>query len=73
MIKRMERFPYILNAGKKKDDLSPVCYYNDLDQAILGVVTLIPDTYTYFELLYMPQEDDSIKELILSNCEEDNE
>lgn len=71
MIKRMKHFPYVLNAGNEKDDLSPVCYYNDLDQAILGVVTLVPDTYTYFEVLYMPQEDANIKELILSNCEED--
>jgi hypothetical protein len=67
----MKHFPYVLNTGKEKDNLSPVCYYNDLDQAILGVVTLVPDTYTYFEVLYMPQEDANIKELVLSNCEED--
>lgn len=72
-MKRIEHFPYILNAGKKKDDLSPVCYYMTVDQAMLGVMTLIPDTYNYFEVIYMPVEDEESKEVILSNCVEDEE
>lgn len=72
-MKRIEHFPYVLNAGKKKDDLSPVCYYITLDHAMLGVMTLIPDTYTYFEVIYMPAEDEEIKVVILSNCMEDAE
>lgn len=66
-MKRIKHFPYILNAGKKKDDLSPVCYYMTVDQAMLGVMTLIPDTYNYFEVIYMPAEDDDINEVVLKN------
>lgn len=71
-MKRIEHFPYVLNAGKEKDNLSPVCYYMTVDQLVLGVMTLIPDTYPYFEVLYMPAEDEAIKEVILSNCEEED-
>lgn len=70
-MERIKHFPYILNAGKKKDDLSPVCYYKTADHAMFGVMTLIPDIYKYFEVLYMPAENEEVKEVILSNCEED--
>lgn len=72
-MKRLEHFPYVLTAGKTKDNLSPVCYYMTIDQAMLGVMTLIPDTYTYFEVIYILAEDEEIKEVILSNCMEDAE
>ena len=73
-MKRIEHFPYVLNAGKKKDDMSPVCYYMTVDQAMLGVITLIPDTYNYFEVIYMPaDEEEEIKEVICSNCEDEED
>jgi hypothetical protein len=36
-------------------------------------MTLIPDTYNYFEVIYAPVEDETIKEVIVSNCVEGDE
>ena len=67
-MKKTESFPYILNASKKKDDLYPVCAYKTKEDAMVGAVTLKSENvYKYFEVVYMPEDNDDINEVVWKN------
>jgi hypothetical protein len=67
---KTESFPYILNAGKKKDNLSPICAYKTKEDALVGVVALKSEkVYKYFEVVYMPEDDDDINEVVWTSWE----
>jgi hypothetical protein len=67
-MKKTESFPYILNVGKKKDDLYPVCAYKTKEDAMVGAVALKSENvYQYFEVVYMPEDNDDINEVVWKN------
>lgn len=67
---KTESFPYILNAGNKKDNLSPICAYKTEEDALVGVVALKSvKVYKYFEVVYMPEDDDDINEVVWTSWE----
>ena len=69
-MKKTESFPYILNAGKKKNDLYPICAYKTKEDAMIGVVALKSEkVYKYFEVVYMPEDDDDINEVVWTSWE----
>jgi hypothetical protein len=67
-MKKTESFPYILNAGRKKDNLYPICAYKTKEDAMVGAVALKPENvYKYFEVVYMPEDNDDINEVVWKN------
>jgi hypothetical protein len=65
---KTEKFDYILNAGKKKDNLYPICAFKTKELAIEGAKVLLPTkVYQYFEVVYMPEDNDDINEVVWTN------
>ena len=61
---KTEKFDYILNAGKKKDNLYPICAFKTKELAIEGRSTSPYKVYQYFEVVYMPEDNDDINEVV---------
>mgnify|MGYP003294587879 CR=1 FL=1 len=67
-MKKTESFPYILNAGKQRDDLRPICAYKSKEDAMVGAVALKSENvYKYFEVVYMPEDNVDINEVVWKN------
>ena len=63
---KTEKFDYIVNAGKTKDNLCPTCAYKSKEDAIEGAQRLVAaETRLKFaEVVYMPEDDDDINEVV---------
>jgi hypothetical protein len=60
-------FDYIVNAGKSKDNLTPVCAYVSMEDAITGAERLAAEKIPglkYTEAVYMPEDNDDINEVV---------
>lgn len=60
---------YIIFAGKTKDDLYPIAAWLNKEDAIATAYRLL-DTKVYkrIEIIYMPEDNDDINEVVWSNC-----
>jgi hypothetical protein len=70
-MKKNEKFDYIVNAGPAKDNLRPACAYKSKEDAIAGAERLAAEKIPglkYAEVVYMPEDNDDINEVVWSNC-----
>jgi hypothetical protein len=68
---KTEKFDYIVNAGKTKDDLRPACAFKSKELAIEGA-EVMKSTRTrlkYFEVVYMPEDDHDTNEVVWRSWE----
>lgn len=69
-MKKNKKFDYIVNAGKTKDNLYPVCAYKTKEDAIAGAQRLAAEKIPglkYTEVVYMPENNDDINEVVWKN------
>ena len=65
-----ESFDFIVNAGPTKDNLRPACAYKTKEDAIAGAERLVAEKIPglkYAEVVYMPEDDDDINEVVWKN------
>lgn len=60
--------PYILFAGETKDSLYPLKAFRDKDEAIADAKETVKLGCPCAEVVYMPENDDDINEVVWSNC-----
>lgn len=66
-----EAYDYIINVGQTKEDLGPFEAAHSRGGALASALKL-SEEYKYVEVVYMPQEDDDINEIIWSHYEEND-
>ena len=69
---KTERHDYLVNAGPAKDDLRPCCAYRYKEDAIQGAKNLEAEKIkklSYIEVVFMPEDDDDINEVVWKNFE----
>ena len=69
-MKKTEKFDYIVNAGPTRDNLRPACAYKTKEDAIAGAERLVAEKIPglkYTEVVYMPEDNDDINEVIWKN------
>lgn len=66
---KIEKFDYIVNAGKTKDDLRPACAYRYKEDAIVGAQRLIAAVprLKCVEVVYMPEDNEDINDVVWKN------
>lgn len=68
---KTEKFDYLLFSGPAKDELSPICAYKDKKEAIEAARRLEGAKVRglkCIEVVYMPEDNDDINEVIWTNC-----
>ena len=72
-MKKTENFDYLLFAGPAKDALHPACAYKYAEDAIEAAKRLEAEKIKKMcciEVVNMPADDDTVNEIIWTNCGE---
>lgn len=68
-MKKTEKFDYLVNAGRTKDNLYPACAYKTKEDAIAGAERLAAagTSLKFVEVVYMPEDNDGINDVVWKN------